>query len=250
MHLKGFLAAIGFNLLLALLVFSLWAEWGPYAWAAAGQLAVMDSYSGKLTLLVVLIVFLPPMIVVLGPVLGAGRAVWAVAFGIPVLALALHLAATGYFLVTGGSPPESASFADAVRTASFLPRSFRLDTAQLPGLDLDHAAGISTSAAAYDDDDYIPFAKTAWPEDRTPVTLQSKRIHLDKIAAGGPIEGNIRRGPLPYLVRRAWGPEAPTLGIIVAHKESVRDYWVAPAIAYVLLLLFAGWRVWRIRRAR
>ena len=250
MRSKGFLAAIGFNLLLLLLAFSVWAEWGPYAWAAAGQLAVMDSYSGKLTLFLMLIVLVPPAVVLLSHVLGAGRAVWAVAFGSPALALTLHLAATGYFLVTGGSAPERASFADAVGTASFLPRSFTLDAAELPPLDLGHAASIRTSAAGYDDSNYIPFAKTAWPDDRTPVVLESKRIHLDEIAAGGQIDGNIRHGPLPYLVRRAWGPEAPTLGIIVTHKESVRDYWTAPAITYVLLLLFAGWRLWSVKRAR
>ncbi len=248
-QLKGLLAAIGFNLVLILLAFSFWAEWGPYAWAAAAQIAVMDSYSAKLTFFVVAIVFVPIVLLLLAPVLKATRAVWAVAFGVPVLAVSLHFAASAYFLVTGGEPARGTSFADAVDSASFLPRDFALKTAQLAPLDVDRAAGIHRSTS-YDDEEYIPFAQASWPADQTPVVFESKRYDLERVARDGVVEGNIRRGPLPYLVRRAWGPEAPTLGIIVTHRESVREYWLLPAIFYALLLLYAGWRGWKMLRAR
>jgi hypothetical protein len=245
LNFKGLLAAIGFNAVLALLAFSVWAEWGPYEWAAAAQLAVMDSYGQKLTLILVLFLFVIPGALLLAPVLKAGRLVWAVAFGLPAVALALHFAAMSYFLATGG-PASSPSFADAVDSATFLPRAFTLKTTQLAPLDVDRAAGIHTS---HFDDEYIPFVKDAWPANATPVVLESKASLLDGIEREGVVDGNIRRAPLPYLVRRAWGPDAPTLGIIVTHGESVRDYWLLPAIFYVLALLYGAWRLWKMRRA-
>ena len=249
LHARGFLAAVGLNAVLALLAFCFWAEWGPYAWVAAGQLAVMDSYSTKLTLFLVLLAFAVPIVLLLMPIFKAGRAVLAVAFGVPALAVALHLATTAYFLVTGGPAAESASFPAAVGSASLLPRPFSLKAAQLAPLDVDRTAGIRRSSSGYDDEEFIPFARVSWPADDTPVVLEARRIDFDEINRSGEIQGNVRRAPLPYLVRRAWGPDAPTVAIIVTNRESVREYWMLPAIFYILLFLFGAWRLWKTRRA-
>ena len=248
MNAKTLLAAIGFSLLLLLFAFSLWAEWGPYAWVAAAQVAMFDSYGEKLTFMLTLILFIIPVIALSIPLFNAGRRAWQVALALPALALLAHLGLTGYYMAVGDPGPVLTTTADAIAAAKLLPRSVLLDHAQLAQLDTEHATGISSSANSWDDVFYVPFAPPTWRDAASPVVLVSKQGDLDALASGGPVEGSVRLGPLPYLVRRDWDTGATAMAVIITNKESVREYWLPPTIGYVLLFLFLGWLYWKSRR--
>ena len=245
------LGALGFVLLLCAFAFSLWAEWGPYAWVAAAQVALMNSYSEKLTFVLTFVPFLIPAVILLFLFISGGRAVKAVGFGVPVMLVLLHLLATIYFVSTGGTQADASSFDSAVQSASFVPQNITLEKSKLPALDLEKASGIK---AAYSPDDgadlYIPFTS---PSSETRVILRSKPENLKKQAAGASLTGVIHKAPLPYLVRHSWPQNPSVFAVIIEDGANVRGSWMGAAVVYIVLSIWGAvtlFKSWRAKSAR
>ncbi|MBB5032743.1 hypothetical protein [Prosthecobacter vanneervenii] len=246
MTFKALLAALGFNLLAASFAFSLWAEWGPYSWVASAQLALIGSYFGKATFILTFILHLIPAMILL--IMARGRAALVLALGLPGLFLLAHLAATIYFVSTGGTQADASSFDAAVRSAAFVPHNISLQRSQLPGLDLDKTSGIRSGASDLGADLYIPFITTVSQPSETSVVLLSKSDNLKKLAQGEPLTGVIQKAPLPYLVRKTW-PQNPSLfAVIIEDRASVRGNWIGAAVVYVVLLIWGASHFFKRRR--
>lgn len=241
MTIKGFLAAIAFVVLLFLFAFSIWAEWGPYAWVAAVQIATMNEYAEKLTFLLVFLLFWFPAMALFPHINAAGRPTQILAFGIPALFAFVHISATVYFLCIGGTPPERSTLASALRSTTFLPQGITLKTTELPAMDLEHVSGITRSGSASDYGDmYIPFVNTIWPNPEMPVVLKTDSFWLKYPSKDGSMEGTLRKAPLPYLVRRSWTENHSKFAIIFENRGSIRMYWLQPAIIYAIGLFFGA----------
>jgi len=254
MTIKGFLAAIAFIVALFVFAFSLWAEWGPYSWAAAIQIAIMDEYEVTITLLLMFLMFLPLAFVLLPHITASGLSAQVLAFGVPALFVLVHIAATVYFLFTDDTPADSSTFASALRGATFLPHSFVLQRRELPAMDFDHASGVETSRSSSGSSDrgdmFIPFVDTIWPDPRTPVVFKSDSVRLEFLSKEESLEGTIRKAPLPYLVRRTLTDNHSTFAIIVENQGSVRMFWLMPAILYGLALIFGAKSMLKSRRTQ
>src|SRR5436309_4244741 len=115
-------------LFLALLcAFSIWAEWGPYAWIAAAQIALQGGYGGSTNLVVTVFLFL-----VIGGLVTKwlGPAVAAAARGAVIIAAALvlaHLFLGVYFIALRDNAPARVSFTDAAQNVTWLPRTMAID---------------------------------------------------------------------------------------------------------------------------
>ncbi|MHB1081967.1 MAG: hypothetical protein ACYC67_21435 [Prosthecobacter sp.] len=251
MSMKALLSAVGFVLLVGAFAFSLWAEWGPYAWVAAAQLAVMDSYSEKLTFILTFLLFLIPALVLLFQFFSGGRLAQAVGLGVPVVLILIHLAATVFFVSSGGSQLEAATFESGIRTANFVPQNITLERRLLPDLMLDQASGVKSGSSSDDSADlYIPFAASSWPSPETMVVLKSTPAHLEKLAEAENLEGVLRKMPLPYLVRSSWPQNPSIFAIVIEDRTSVRGLWIPAAAVYVLFLIWGAVSFFKSRRAR
>ena len=251
MSIKALLCAVGFVLLVGTFAFSLWAEWGPYAWVAAAQVALMDSYSEKLTFVLTFVFFLIPAMILLFLFISGGRAAKVIGLGVPGMLILLHLVATIYFVGTGGTQADASSFDSAVHSAGFVPQNITLEKSKLPALDLEKASGIK---AAYSPDDgadlYIPFTSPS-PEAR--VILRSKPENLKKLAAGASLTGLIHKAPLPYLVRHSWPQNPSVFAVIIEDGANVRGSWMAAAAVYIVLIIWGAvtlFKSWRAKSAQ
>lgn len=251
MPFKALLSALGFTLVLGAFAFSLWAEWGPFAWVAAAQLAIMDSYSGKLTFILTFVLFLIPAMILLFQFISGGRAAIVIGFGVPALLVLAHLAATIFFVSTGGAQIESPAFDVAVRGANFVPKNITLERSLLPDLELDRASGVKSSTSSDDDAElYIPFASTAWPSPDTMVVLKSTPAKLKKLAGAESLKGVLQKAPLPYLVRSSW-PQSPSLFVVLIEDQAtVRGSWMAAAAVYVVLFIWGAVKLFKSWRAK
>lgn len=237
---KKIIAALVAALLLLLYAFSLWAEWGPYAWLAGAQFAVFHSYEVPLTFVGVSLLFAVPLIFAWKE-MGSGRTSLCVAFGVPAAAVAAHLSLTLFFAVTGGTAADSTTFRSAVQDAGFLPKRFRMDEAALWPLDEARAAGEHSSAS--DEQAYIPFEAPSGDE-KLPVVLEFDSGEFSRAPDLHPLEGLIYKAPLPYLVRRQWAGEGSTFAVIIKSRKSVREFWIWQGIFYVVISALLGW-FWR-----
>jgi hypothetical protein len=244
MSTKAFFAAIGLIVTLLLFAFSLWAEWGPYAWTAAIQVAIGGSYYGLVAYMATFIIFCVPTIFLGKVVMASGRWAFLLAFGVPAALVAVHLSLTVYYLVTGGVQVDSSTFSSAVREAGFLPRNIELDARKLAALDTEHASHLRKRRSSSKDegDVYIPFVSSVWLDDGTPVVFKSKSDSLKQLASGKPVKGMIRKMPLPYLVRRSLPDSKSTCAVIIESSSSVRFYWGLAVAFYILggLILLRG----------
>ncbi|MCX6852901.1 MAG: hypothetical protein NTY98_28760 [Verrucomicrobia bacterium] len=248
MSIKGLLCAVGFVLLVGTFAFSLWAEWGPYSWLAAAQVALMDSYSEKLTFVLSFVFFLIPAMLLLFLFISGGRAAKLVGLGVPVLLVLIHLVATIYFVGTGGTQADASSFESAVHSASFVPQNITLEKSKLPALDLEKASGIKAAHSSDDGADlYIPFTS---PSSGARVILRSKPENLKKLAAGASLTGLIHKAPLPYLVRHSWPQTASVFAVIIEEGANVRGSWMAAAAVYIVLIIWGAVTLFKSRRAK
>lgn len=230
--------------LVALLAFSLWAEWGPWAWVAAAQLAVIKAYGVSLTGIIVALAFILPMIPLWYRMDGS-RPTLALAVGLPVAAIAVHLGMTVFFCATGGAAAGSSSFAEAVAGAGFLPKNFRMDAASLPPVLNERTVGVHGSIEG--NSSYTPFDALA--ADGTPVVLRMEE--LDTYSPNfHPLSGFIYKAPLPYLVRRDWPAPRPLFAVVVVYGKSVREFWAFQALFYALALGYGAWRWYKAAKAR
>jgi hypothetical protein len=251
MLIKGLLCAVGFVLLVGTFAFSLWAEWGPYSWLAAAQVALMDSYSEKLTFVLTFVLFLIPAMILLFLFVSGGRSAMAVGLGIPGLLVLLHLVATIYFVSTGGTQADASSFDSAVHNASFVLQNITLEKSKLPALDLEKASGIKAAHSPDDGADlYIPFTS---PSSEARVILKSKPENLKKLAAGASLTGVIHKAPLPCLVRHSWPQNPSVFAVIIEDGANVRGSWMAAAAVYIVLIIWGAvtlFKSWRAKAAR
>lgn len=235
MSVKSLFAAIAFILLACGFAFSLWAEWGPYSWLITAQMALMDSYSGKLCFFLTFILFLIPSMIVLTVFVAGDRIGKALALGVPALLILAHFGATVFFLSTGGTQIESSDFAASIRQAGFAPQNITLERSQLPALDSQHTYAIKESYAPDDSAEiYVPFVATSWPSPGTRVVFKSTPAGVKAIAESGSLKGVLKKAPLPSLVRRAWLPDPSIFAIIIEEKATVRGLWFPAAFLYVL----------------
>ena len=240
------LGALGFVLLVCAFAFSLWAEWGPYAWVAATQVALIDSYSEKLTFVLTLVLFLIPAVIIL--VTSRGRGARMISLGIPGLLVLLHLAATVYFVSTGGTQSDASSFDSAVQSASFVAQNITLEKSKLPALELEKASGIKAAHSPDDGADlYIPFTS---PSSEARVILKSKPENLKKLAAGASLAGVIHKAPLPYLVRHSWPQNPSVFAVIIEEGANVRGSWMGAAAVYIVLIIWGVVTLFKSRRAK
>lgn len=251
MSIKALLCAVGFVLLVGTFAFSLWAEWGPYSWLASAQLALIDSYSEKLTFVLTFVLFLIPAMILLFVFISGVRAARAVALGVPGLLVVLHLGATIYFVSTGGTQADASSFDSAVHSASFVPQNITLEKSKLPALDLEKASGIKAAHSPDDGADlYIPFTS---PSSEARVVLRSKPENLKKLAAGASLTGLIHKAPLPYLVRHLWPQNPSVFAVIIEEGANVRGSWMGAAAVYIVLIIWGAvtlFKSWRAKAAQ
>lgn len=254
MSIKALLSALGFVLLAGAFAFSLWAEWGPYSWVAAGQVALMDSYSEKLTFVLTLVLFLIPAMLLLLLSVSAGRMAKAVALGVPGLLVLVHFAATIFFVGSGGAQVEGSTFESAVRSAGFMPQNITLERRRLPDLKLDQASGMKSSTGSDDGAElYIPFASTSSPSPETMVVLKSTPANLKKLAEAESLKGVLRKAPLPYLVRKSWPQNHTIFAITFEDQATVRGLWMPAVAVYVVGLIWGAvslFKSWRARSAQ
>lgn len=225
--------------------FSLWAEWGPYAWIAAAQIAILDSYFGKATFMLTLVLFLMPAMLLLFMFISAGRGVKAIGFGIPGLLVLAHFGTAVFFVINAGKQADSSTFEIAARGAGFLPQNIAIETAKLPQLDLKQAAVVNSGTS---EEVYVPFAAAAWPLPDTPVVLKSSPAKLKALAGTPNLKGTIRLAPLPYLVRRAWTQNHALFAVIVEEQVTVFGFWLPAAILYGVGLFWGVWSLFKSRR--
>lgn len=205
----------------------------------------MDSYFGKATFILTFILHLIPAMILL--IMARGRAALIIALGLPGLFLLAHLAATIYFVSTGGTQADASSFDAAIRSAGFVPQNITLQRSQLPALDLDKTSGIRSGASDLGADLYVPFAAASLPSE-TSVVLLSKSENLKKLAQGEPLTGVIHKAPLPFLVRKSW-PQNPSLfAVIIEDQASVRGNWIGASVVYVVLLIWGASNYFKRRR--
>ena len=251
MSIKGLLCAVGFVLVVGTFAFSLWAEWGPYSWVAAAQVALIESYSEKLTFVLTFVFFLIPAVILLILFVSGGRAAKVVGLGIPGLLVLLHLVATIYFVGTGGTQADASSFDSAVHSAGFVPQNITLERSKLPALDLEKASGIKAAHSPDDGADlYIPFT---FPSSEARVILRARPENLKKLAAGASLTGVIHKAPLPYLVRHSWPQNSSVFAVIIEEGVTVRGSWMAAAAVYVVGLIWGVvtlFKSWRAKSAR
>jgi hypothetical protein len=244
MSAKSLLSALGFVLLVCTFAFSLWAEWGPYSWVAAAQMAIMDSYSGKLTFVLTFVLFLIPAMLLL--VISKGRLAKMIALGVPGLLVLLHLVATIYFVSSGGTQAEAPTFESAIRSASFVPHNITLEKSKLPALDLEKTSGITSAGSSGAGAElYVPFTSTSWPSPETMVVIKSIASDLSKLAGGESLRAVIHKAPLPYLVRHSWPQNPSIFAIIIEHRATVRGSWMGAAAVYVVGLIWGAWTLFK-----
>lgn len=227
------LCALGFNVLLASFAFSLWAEWGPYAWITTAQTALLGSYFGKASFMLTFILHLIPAMLLL--LMAWGRVAKGIVLGLPVLCILAHLTVTVWLVSTGGQHADGSSFESAVRSAGFVPQDITLERAKLPALDMEKISGIRTGKSDLGADLYVPFTAGAWPEPEMKVILKTKSENLDKLTRGEFLEGVIQKAPLPYLVRQSWPQNPSVFAIVIEDRGSVRGNWIPALAAYVVL---------------
>ncbi|WP_395750347.1 hypothetical protein [Prosthecobacter sp.] len=227
------LCALGFNLVLASFAFSLWAEWGPYAWITAAQTALGGSYFGKVSFTLTFILHLVPAILLFFA--AYGRVSNMLTLGLPVVCILAHLTATVWFVSTGGRHADGSSFDSAVRSASFVPQDIALERAKLPALDMEKISGIRSGSSDLGADLYVPFSAAAWPDPDTRVILKTQSEKLDKLSRGEFLEGVMQKAPLPYLVRKSWPQNPSVFAIVIEDRGSVRGNWIPALAAYGVL---------------
>ena len=208
----------------------------------------MDRYSPSLSFILTMVLFLPFGTMLTLPLSGSSLAVRAIAFGIPICLATIHFSAAIYYLYKGGEAAESSPLLAAVQSAALAPRAVILEKDVLAFADLEHISGITRSSSGKGGDYYIPLRPSHWPSDQPPVLLKVSDIRLDRLSRESRLEGTIRRGPLPYLVRRNLPANMETFGVIIAHGDSVRWFWLTPAIMYGIGLLYWARSSWDGRR--
>jgi hypothetical protein len=242
------LCALGFVLLVGTFAFSLWAEWGPYAWVTAAQMAIMDSYFGKLNFVLTFVLFLIPAMILLFA--SRGRVAKTIALGVPGLLLLVHFIATIYFVSTGGTQAEATTFESAVRSASFIPQNITLERSNLPEPELEKTSGIRSGSSDAGAELYVPFTPSSWPSPDIRVVLKTKSENLTKLAAGETLTGVIHKAPLPYLVRHSW-PQNPSLfAVIIEDRATVLGSWLGAAVVYAVLLIWGASNLFKSRHAK
>lgn len=247
MSAKSLLAALGFVLVIGMFAFSLWAEWGPYAWIAAAQIALLDSYFGKATFILTLVLFLVPAMLLLFMFISAGRGVKAIGFGVPALLVLAHFVAAVFFVCTTAKQAGTVTtFESITKGTCFLPQNIILERSKLPALDLDQASGVKSNQSS--DELYVPFATSSWPSPDTPVVLKSTPENLKKLAGAENFKGIVRRAPLPYLVRHAWTQNHALFAVVLEDQATVFGFWFPAVVVYAVMLIWGAWSFFKSRR--
>ncbi len=240
----GFLAAIAFNAVVFSFGFLLWTERGPYQWIAAAQYAVMESYGQRLTLILMVLLFMPIGLLLVRPIHRSGRWACFIAYGPSLLAVGAHFLMTAYFLITGGTRSEGTTLNEAVRSATFLPQAVSIDTKFLSALDESHSAHIARETSRIETyrkeisgSHYIPFQNEVSHDPRFPVVFRSGGFALEGLSRQAEVEGMIYKAPLPYLLRRNWEGDNAAFGVIISNQQSVHEYWFPFGILYGVVLI-------------
>lgn len=250
----AFLVALGFNVIVALGIFSLWAQWGPYEWIAALQFRFLAREYPALTFILTLVICGFPALLLRGLASGGGRLARILTYVPAGLALAAHLGATLYFLITAASPPENTSIATAAHDATFLPHQVRLTPDNILLLNQRLMGDLAAAPPESGGDPqrqqlYLPFYPSQWPDEKTPVFLSLKKASLESHRESPTeIVGTIRIRPLPYLARRSAPPSTPLFSTVLTEYESVRAPWIVAAVIYAFLAIYLARRFWLARR--
>lgn len=243
----GFLAAITFNAVVFSFAFFFWTERGPYQWIAAAQYAVMESYGQKLTLILMIFLFMPIGLLLVRPIHRSGRWACFIAYGPSLLAVGAHFLMTAYFLITGGTHSEGTTLDEAVRSATFLPQAVSIDTKFFNALDESFSTHIARQTSRIETfrkelsgSHYIPFQKEVSHDPRFPVVFRSGGFALEVLSRQPEVKGMIYKAPLPYLLRRNWEGNDAAFGVIISNQQSVHEHWLPFGMLYGVVLISMG----------
>ena len=247
---KGILCAVGFALLGILCAYSIWAEWGPYAWVASLQLALFSSYLSFVTFALTLLLFGIPALLLGVNLVEQPRAIQALAFGIPALLVLCHFLVISYCMIAGGSEPTRLTVTEAIQRASILPQGISVESKNLFGSDFGTPIQLTSRGRGGTTQDglFLPIMGSAANPD-TQVFLKTSDFRLKYPPKDGEMVNlTVSRAPIPFLVRNGLKTSGSAMGIILDEGTSVRMSCLAPAIMYLVGIFYGLRELWGRRR--
>lgn len=242
----GYAAAILFVGVVVGFFYSFWTQRGPYQWLVSAQYSLMESYSQKLTLLILLLLFTPCVLVLLIPVMRAGKWARLVAFLPICVMVAMHFSIAVYYFATGGRESKVTTLAVAAHSAHFLPRAVTLERKDWAAMNVNDSthvpyetSSMSQESMKYRGEHFTHFTLIQSADlaaFRKPIVCKSGGYMLEQMSTQTHVDGIIYQSPLPYLFRRNEGLSDAPFGIVFSYGESIREYWSSFVLLYGVII--------------
>lgn len=215
----------------------LWAQAGPWEWAAAAQLWFGESYSATINYLA----FVFSWMVLVCLLFALSKLAQSPAEVLVIVGLALPFVAvsvaTVVVLMCGAKAPPAATLRELCEAGGIVPRTVEnIPHDWITVLDVNRAVGVQESGQSWSrSTTYVPLVE----ENRLVgcVTLAESRLK-DAL----PTTGTVAYEPLPYLVRRQFAKRglSPPYATAVLHLDSGLVEVLLGPLVLAALVIFAG----------